>query len=195
MWEIKINELLYNPESLFGVIFECVGECPALIPFCYLAFVLLGLVFNRWGVRARKWDYLLFTCYLLLTLAITATLVEVLKVTIGRVRFCDLGDNYAGYTPFYKIGFGGRSFPSGHASMSALSLLLLDINERHNIFQKKWVITAFSTIFTLLVALSRLILGAHYLTDLLFGIAIALLTRFALKKLTRKLIPKSQRDL
>ncbi len=189
MWEIKINEFFYNPDSIFGIIFECIGEAPALIPFCYLAFVLVGLIFNKWDVRKNKRQYLALSCYLLLTLVITATIVEVLKISTNRMRFCDLGSGYEGYTPFYKAGEGGRSFPSGHASMSALSLLLVDLNEMHAIFKNKVGLYTFSLLFTLLVILSRLIMGAHYLTDLLFGVLISLFVRL----LTRKSLSFLQR--
>ena len=61
MWEIGINEFLYNPDSKFGIIFECIGEAPALIPFCYLAIVVFGIAFRKWGFRERKWELILLS--------------------------------------------------------------------------------------------------------------------------------------
>lgn len=193
MWEIGINEFLYNPDSKFGIIFECIGEAPALIPFCYLAIVVFGIAFRKWGFRERKWELILFSCYLICVVALSATVVESLKHLMGRARFLELSPpDYLGYTPFYRISsFGGRSFPSGHASMSTLSFLLLDLNEQHKIFKNKWLLTSFCTIFTILVAFSRLVMGAHFITDLLAGIIISLTTRLIVKKIHSLIARKS----
>lgn len=187
MWELSINERLYNPNSTFGIIFELVGEAPALIPFCYLAFVLVGLAFDKWRVRERKWECLIFACYLFSVLVLSAIAIEFLKRVVGRVRFRDMLPPYLEYTPFYALGHGGRSFPSGHAGMGALSILLVDLNSKYKVFKSNTVPLAISLIFTLLVCLSRLIMGAHYLTDLLFGVLIALLSRILMKTIFSRL--------
>ena len=69
------------------------------------------------------------------------------------------------------IGEGslGTSLPSGHAQNSTTMALVL--SEKHQQFGK-WF-TTFLTVMVVLVMLSRLYLGEHYLSDVIFGSAIA----------------------
>lgn len=182
MWEIEISKIFYRGETLFTKLFECVGEAPALIPFIYL-FVVLSLFLFKKIERKEFNKHLLFSCYLIVVVVLSATVVSALKHLFNRVRFVDLAPNYQNYTPFWEIGNGGNSFPSGHASMSAVSFLTLDINDRHKVFKRKLLPLAFSVSFTFLTSFSRLIAGAHYLTDLIFGVFITLVARALLKML------------
>ena len=69
------------------------------------------------------------------------------------------------------IGEGslGTSLPSGHAQNSTTMALVLAEKHRQ---VGKWF-TTFLTVMVILVMLSRLYLGEHYLSDVLFGAAIA----------------------
>ena len=69
------------------------------------------------------------------------------------------------------IGEGslGTSLPSGHAQNSTTMGLVL--SEKHH-QGGKWL-TTFLTVMVILVMLSRLYLGEHYLSDVIFGSAIA----------------------
>ena len=66
-------------------------------------------------------------------------------------------------------GSSGTSLPSGHAQNS--SILGLTLNEKSTSFGK-WF-SAFLFMMVGLVMLSRLYLGEHYLSDVIFGLAIA----------------------
>ena len=198
MWEIRISEFFYCPNTIFGLVFDCIGESPAVIPIIYFSCVLGGLLLKKKSVVARKSSLIGLSCYLVCVLVLSVTVVGTIKHLWGRVRFCDLTPpNYDEYTPFYLLGSGGRSFPSGHASMSALSFLLIDVNSVHNVFKKRKVV-AFACIFTFLTCLSRLMEGAHFITDLIFGVLITLSIRFLLRKfflfLKHKLHAKSHRQ-
>ncbi|MFP4178117.1 MAG: phosphatase PAP2 family protein, partial [Acholeplasmataceae bacterium] len=73
----------------------------------------------------------------------------------------------------------GYSMPSGHATnATALALML---NERYRTF-KKWV-TPLLVTMVVLVALSRVYLGQHYLTDVLAGIAITSVVYLAVRRI------------
>ena len=81
-------------------------------------------------------------------------------------------------------GSGGTSLPSGHAQNS--TILALTLNEK-KAQVGRWL-TPFLTVMVILVMLSRIYLGEHYLTDVIFGYAIAftyytLVNQF-LKKIT-----------
>ena len=197
MWEIKLSELFYSPNSVFAKVFEAIGEAPALIPLVYTVVVIVGIIFKKRVFNDGKREIIGFSFYLMMTVLITATAVGTIKHLCGRARFYELSSpDYLGYTPFYIISdFGGSSFPSGHAAMSTLSILLYDINKKHKIFAKNGIIIAFSVVFVLLVVVSRLVAGAHFITDLVFGVVIALSVRWIVKLVYRKAMRKSHRDL
>ena len=76
----------------------------------------------------------------------------------------------------------GYSMPSGHAQNGGITALLL--NERFG-HLRKWV-TPFLVVMALLVALSRIYLGQHYLTDVIAGLGVAALIYVAFIKLSSK---------
>ena len=71
----------------------------------------------------------------------------------------------------------GFSFPSGHSSSSAtlMSSLALTYRKQH----KKWL-TVLAVVIPLLVALSRNYLGAHWISDVVCGLALGVAVSFAM---------------
>jgi membrane-associated phospholipid phosphatase len=99
--------------------------------------------------------------------------IQVVKYFWGRVRFRELDAAFSQFTPWY-LPQGLTcfdSFPSGHAAMGwmLLALLILLANK------KQWVeYSVFILIFLwgVTLALSRVVIGAHYASDVLFGSAV-----------------------
>ena len=105
-------------------------------------------------------------------------LVEGGKALWGRVRFRDLSAaaGYAGFTPFYVInGFtGDKSFPSGHAAGAGMSFLAMFLPAlSRNCRRYQWACFAVPFVYTGVVAYTRLVMGAHYLSDVTVGAVIA----------------------
>jgi len=98
--------------------------------------------------------------------------------------------------PFFEgqaLTFPGTSFPSGHA-MTATALwiaLLLIALPRLSPPRRPWAMFA-AVAIVVIVALTRIYLGAHYLTDVLGGVAFGLLW-LALCDAAVRAIAKSQR--
>jgi len=97
-------------------------------------------------------------------------LIQGIKYFWGRVRFRELDTAFSQFTPWYlPQGINGfDSFPSGHAAMGwmLLALLILLANK------KQWIkYSAIVIIFLwgVTLALSRVVIGAHYASDVLFG--------------------------
>lgn len=114
-------------------------------------------------------------------MAVQLLAVEGMKYLWGRVRFRDLlaAGSYDAFTPWYVINGinGNKSFPSGHtagAAMSFLAMLLPYVSKKAYEHRQLCFILPF--IYTCVVAVTRLVMGAHYLSDVAMGGAVGLLT-------------------
>lgn len=101
---------------------------------------------------------------------IVVGVIYTIKYLIGRIRYRDL-QSLEQYSNWYDFNFFGKgnSFPSGHTSTIYLLIPFLKIYEKE--FKILRVI-AYSII--LLMALSRIIIGAHYLSDTMAALLIAI---------------------
>ncbi|MDD3947344.1 MAG: phosphatase PAP2 family protein [Clostridia bacterium] len=114
------------------------------------------------------------------------------------------GDLFQGFSPWYKPEFlfksplragdyvssykaidhdAFKSFPSGHTVAASASFFLIILPDMYSKFAKyKWMFWVFPAIYTALVGISRIVMGAHYLSDILFGgfigFAVAALARW-----------------
>lgn len=100
--------------------------------------------------------------------------IEVVKTVWGRVRFRDLlaVGSYDAFSQWYvpKGITGHRSFPSGHtagAAMSYLMMLLPYVSEKWK--KRRALCFIIPLIYTSIVAYTRLVMGAHYLSDVAMG--------------------------
>ena len=122
----------------------------------------------------------LFTAAVIGVGVMTAQLltVDIMKNLWGRVRFRDLlsSGSCDGFTAWFVINGknGNKSFPSGHtagAGMSYLLMLLPFIGKKREKYRAVYFWCPF--IYTSAVALTRLVMGAHYLSDVAVGGVIA----------------------
>lgn len=122
----------------------------------------------------------LFTAAVIGVGVMTAQLltVDIMKNLWGRVRFRDLlsSGSCDGFTAWFVINGknGNKSFPSGHtagAGMSYLLMLLPFIDKKRQKYRAVYFWCPF--IYTSAVALTRLVMGAHYLSDVAVGGVIA----------------------
>ena len=85
-----------------------------------------------------------------------------------------------------------KSFPSGHSAAAATVIALISIPsmfEKTNNLKVKAIVISATTIYTLLVMLSRIVVGAHFLTDVAAGAYITYLC-FILCNFIAKLVMK-----
>jgi undecaprenyl-diphosphatase len=110
-------------------------------------------------------------------------LVSVFKVAFGRLR-PDIA--------FAALQESSLSFPSGHASMSAIVYLTLGtlIASTRATWSQRLYILVVATLMTVLVGVSRVALGVHWATDVLggwaFGAAWAMAWLVLAQYLTRR---------
>jgi membrane-associated phospholipid phosphatase len=125
----------------------------------------VGLCLPAGWERARVWT---------LRLGISSWLVvTLLKLVWGRVRYRDLAPLARDFTPWYAPqGWSGHSsFPSGHAALGWLLLPSLLIWPPGSLGYR--CACAVSISWGVFVAASRVVIGAHYLSDVLFSSALA----------------------
>ena len=96
--------------------------------------------------------------------------IQVVKTFWGRVRFKELDAAFSQFTPWYlPQGINGYdSFPSGHAAMGwmLLAILILFTNKK---LWLKYSVFIIIFLYAIILILSRVIIGAHYASDVLFG--------------------------
>ncbi len=152
-----------------------------LIFFCLtgLATVIISAVFIMFTLtmsekRLMEVHHIAKSCAL--TAVSTFFIIWALKLTWGRVRFRDLGGDLTRFTPWYMLkGYTGNfSFPSGHTANATVILTATHYLRLlgENMKSLKAISYAAAVIWIAVVAFSRVCVGAHYLSDVLFGMAI-----------------------
>jgi membrane-associated phospholipid phosphatase len=109
--------------------------------------------------------------------------IQVVKFFWGRVRLRELDATFSQFTPWYlpQGVTGYDSFPSGHAAMGwmLLALLILFVNKKPWV---KYLVFTLIFLYAVILALSRVVIGAHYASDVLFGSFFIILIFFLLLK-------------
>jgi membrane-associated phospholipid phosphatase len=117
--------------------------------------------------------YLVKCLFVLTSLALSGIANAIIKFAFGRFRPVQFIDqNLYGFN-FFSTKYGSTSFPSGHANLiSALMLSLYFLFPR---FGYLWLAFAF------LVMASRVVLGVHYLSDVVFASYLAIVVTFHIR--------------
>jgi membrane-associated phospholipid phosphatase len=110
--------------------------------------------------------------FLFAAVALSGLTTDLIKPLVGRLRPKLLFEaNLYGFEPL-RIGYEYNSFPSGHATtVFALAAAL-------SFFFPRWRLPLFS--FAAVAGLSRIIVGSHYLSDVMAGAYVGVMTVFAL---------------
>jgi len=110
-----------------------------------------------------------------LTLLSETILVNLIKFGWSRVRYRDLLESTSAFTAwFIPNGFTGNteftSFPSGHvANASMILFITLLPNVYPRLHKYKTLLLSSSIIWIVLIMVSRIIMGAHFLSDTIIG--------------------------
>jgi membrane-associated phospholipid phosphatase len=144
--------------------------------------VLFLLITNKRDFR----NYRKLSQVILLLLLINPILfVQTFKIFWGRVRFYNLASDFSNFTSwFIPRGItGGKSFPSGHAAMGAMFFpLLIKLKTLEWKRSIKVIGTFIIVAWALFVGISRVLIGAHYASDVLFSIGVASISTIILYK-------------
>ena len=122
--------------------------------------------------------------------------VNVLKFIFSRPRYREMmaAEDFTVYSAWYKINafslHGHHSFPSGHTASAGALFVLCAIGEVFTEYKSKEKFLAFVVaLYTVTMAYSRLVLGAHFLSDVTAGFAVAFVTYAVTRYLYFKMTP------
>lgn len=134
-----------------------------------ISFVMATFAIGLW-LRGRKdlaIDYLML-------IAFASILAEVIKIVTDRQRPFDVLPNVNTISLFGLTSASGPSFPSGHAARAFAVAALLSFGRGPRIYVISFALAAF-------VAVSRVYLGLHWPSDVLFGALLGIFTAFLLR--------------
>lgn len=111
---------------------------------------------------------------------ISLVIVLILKFLWGRVRFRDMQDYISPFTPWYKInGINGNfSFPSAHAANFSVLYGVTYLYKFNNVKIYKTILNISILLFIFILSFTRVIVGAHFFTDIVVGISITIFCFF-----------------
>lgn len=171
--DLQVSIAFVNPQSRWANLLEDWGGYPGAIAYIS-AFCIL--VFSRFRVFGRKLMVSQQTMvFAKVTLGVALLnvyfFVSLTKYLWGRVRFCNLDSSFSQYTPWYlpQGPNGHESFASGHAAEGWLLLPIGVILFSGRSRATQMTITALAIGWGMAVAISRVRLGAHYASDVLFS--------------------------
>lgn len=128
--------------------------------------------------RLRQWarQFLALSSFIFLGVGIPSLIATLLKRIIGRARPVEwTAEAPLSFTPLNWDAYSYQSFPSGHATTAfALALTVAFLWPR-----TFWPMLGFAA----LVAISRIVLGQHYITDITAGAVLGTLGAYAVRNL------------
>ena len=109
--------------------------------------------------------------------------IQAIKFLWGRVRFRELDAVFSQFTPWYlPQGITGfDSFPSGHAAMGWMLLALLVLFDKSEARLKNFILILI-IVWAVFLSLSRVVIGAHFASDVLFGSFFIIITFLVLDR-------------
>lgn len=158
---LTVNKTINKFPFIKSCVFFLSKFCPWVIGVFYALFVLK--LYLGYGVNQ--------TLYLLYLPIVTSLICMVLRTIIDRPRPWEKYE----FKPVDDIKRGGHSFPSIHVGL-ALSITLCVIPYGPNMSLLLMTVT-------IVIIITRLLTGLHYISDIVFSIIIALLTNFLINML------------
>ena len=141
-------------------------------------YTIMGVIVFTTITLNKDWrNYIRFSIFIIIFATLLYSTVDIIKFLCGRVRFRDLSPDYSNYTPWFLPPGPSEtnlSFPSTHTAQGwmVLPLIILVVNRKGKDFLK--ILTfCFVIGWGTFVGISRVLIGAHYASDVLFSTGIA----------------------
>lgn len=175
---LVINQLEFSNLSVF----ICLIISGLLIFMVYLLTIKY--------IHANRATILKTVKWILLVLVLELVIVEILKGIWERPRMRFIPTHDVTFAPWWQIGGDikegmlamkvnadeFKSFPSGHTAHAATIFVLPYLSLLFPIFKgKEKMLSIVALIFALFVGCSRIVMGAHFLSDITIGMSVTLL--------------------
>ena len=156
----------------------------AVVTVSLIVSTLISLTAAEWATKFSR--YRKHAILLILTIVTEMLLVNVMKDIWGRPRMRTIS-GFEEFRYWYEIacpaaGQDYRSFPSGHTA-NAFTILVYCIFIPEIRSRKGKLFFAFGLLWGSLVAISRVVLGAHFLSDVIAGFYITIVSAYGYYRL------------
>ena len=182
--------------------------------FQYFIYILVSAIFTLFCYIISMWltnkGNLKNLAICSLIVIFTAILSQIVTQSIkpfalrARYRYMNYLGNFSLYSPWYDFNANNivgelakkdyfKSFPSGHTTAAAMMLTLILFTTSFGEFKKRYIrsiIISVAVLFPVVVGFSRIQAGAHYLTDVSFGLLITLTAMLISKWAVNKWLAK-----
>ena len=151
------------------------------IIFAVLIVIILTMVFKYIVSSSFKARHKAFSRLGVYWGSAILAIVHTIKPIWGRVRFRDLDSDYSLFHVWYYPQQAiihdkmGKSFPSGHTTAAWLALIILFLFQ-YKSKRTQNIVMALIIFWGCLVGSSRIVVGAHYLSDVLVASMISILS-------------------
>lgn len=216
-WHNKAKKIIYLLMILIGafVLWSHIADnlFSKGIPFYYAYIIYFSLITAFLAIVSTNhirqdvvYKLVYFAIFILLLALISRLATGLIKEIWVRLRFSYMNpETYDGFTPWYKPNFttdnrlqyvfgeytssAFRSFISGHTASAGVSYSLIILPDIFvNLYKyRKWFYIA-PTIYVIIVASSRIIMGVHFLSD----VSVAFMMSFTIASLLRWLYFKNK---
>ena len=196
---LKVANITLIAVSMFLVIDYFVNISIVSLAISAIATVPLVFLLDKYSENLKFLFY--FGLFVFITIILSIVVLLLLKNIVCRSRFYIMyeANDYTLYSAWYQnlynmftsselllhnlagsswMGVDAyMSFPSGHAGMSA-ALLTLNVLPSYieRLKKYKWLILVVSILLTAFVCFSRMLALMHYLSDVVFGVLITVLS-------------------
>ena len=186
--------------GLIGVLFTLLGLLMIVVYGKVIggAYAVLYIPLVIWKVRQIPRElchqYHIVGLGIILTAFCSMMIVENIKPIVGRVRFRSMQEDASLFTNWYQINGSKflnsvpmkeeiKSFPSGHSQWAGTTLTLSFLalaNPKWRIKEKQVFLCGLG--YALIIMLSRMMQGAHFLSDVTVGFGVAFVCYMIFRK-------------
>ena len=171
--------LIWGDVNITGSLRGFAKANPAFESFCKtvtdygnpLYYSVFGLFFLYGLVKKKKRLMKMLLVYMLIQLAASVIITGSLKIIVGRPR-----PGHGFEHDFFTKSSRFKSFPSGHTTDAFSSAGTIWM------FIKNLPFAGAAIIFSLLIGLTRIFVGSHYLLDVTAGMLVGFLTALLISK-------------
>lgn len=170
---------------IWGAMGSRITESPKVIELSALYSILFAFFTLLLGkyLKINFTKYVRFAVFALFVMLVSLVVIRLIKIGWGRMRYRDMlkvGD-FTGFTPWYiPNGYNGNtSFPSGHTA-SACNIFIFVVLFKG---KRRYIANGVALLFVVLTMFSRIVVNAHFLSDVLIGGLVSYLCYFIIRLL------------